>query len=158
MKKEDIQEFTRRISQSNGSGLTVITYEILFAYMNDAREAYEKNEKEKFKQSIRMGQKSIQELIDTLNFSYDLAKELYQLYVFCKEQLAVAMYKYSTEEIDVAERLMRKMYVSFEKVAKSDNSAPIMQNTQQVYAGYTYGKSDVVENYQGLDKSRGFLA
>ena len=52
---------------------------------------------------------------------------------------------------------MRKLYVSFEKVAENDTSAPIMKNTQQVYAGYTYGRDDVVENCQELNKSRGFL-
>ena len=32
MKQEQVQDFTRRISQSNRSGLTVIIYEIIFYY------------------------------------------------------------------------------------------------------------------------------
>ncbi|MFR8426319.1 MAG: hypothetical protein ACLVCH_00365 [Roseburia inulinivorans] len=37
MEKEQILDFTRRISQSNRSGLTVINYEIIFAYLDDAK-------------------------------------------------------------------------------------------------------------------------
>ena len=40
---------------------------------------------------------------------------------------------------------------------KEDPSAPLMRNTQQIYAGYTYGKNDLVETYQDFDTSRGFL-
>ena len=63
MKKSEIQEFTRRITQSNGSNLVVITYEIFFAHMQDAKCAYENVEWEEFKQSIRQGQRAIQEYI-----------------------------------------------------------------------------------------------
>ena len=41
MEKEQILDFTRRISQSNRSGLTVINYEIIFAYLDDAKKAYQ---------------------------------------------------------------------------------------------------------------------
>ena len=54
--------------------------------------------------------------------------------------------------------MLQKLYQSFCKVAETDSSAPMMKNTQQVYAGYTYGKGDLVENCQELDKSRGFFA
>ena len=39
MQKEQIQEFTSKITLSNRSGLTVVTYEILFAYLTDAKKA-----------------------------------------------------------------------------------------------------------------------
>lgn len=33
MKKEQIMDFTRRISQSNRGGLVIVIYDIFFAYM-----------------------------------------------------------------------------------------------------------------------------
>ena len=45
MEKEQILDFTRRISQSNRSGLTVINYEIIFAYLDDAKKAYQEAQK-----------------------------------------------------------------------------------------------------------------
>ncbi len=157
MEKEQILDFTRRVTQSNRSGLTLVTYDIFFAYLADAKDAHKKEDWDAFKQSIRQAQKAVQELIDTLNFSYDLAKELYRIYVFAKDQLAIAMYKRSLTEIEQAESVMTKLRDSFSKVAAEDESEPLMRNTQQVYAGYTYGRNDIVENFENDDKKRGFL-
>lgn len=157
MEKEQIIDFTRRISQSNASGLVVVTYDIMFSNLEDAKAAYAKEDWEAFKRSVRQAQRAIGELKDSLNFSYDMAKELYQIYVYCRDKLAEAMYKRSLDELAEASELMEKLYKSFKKVAEEDNTAPIMKNTQQVYAGYTYGRNDVVENCDEINKSRGFL-
>ena len=83
MEKEQIMDFTRRISQSNRSGLTVITYEIIFAYLTDAKKAYTEKNWEEYKNALRRAQNAIAELMQTLNFSYEISKNLYQIYVFC---------------------------------------------------------------------------
>ena len=83
MEKEQITDFTRRIVQSNRSELTVINYEIIFAYLSDAKTTYEKQQWDEFKKALRKAQNSINELINTLNFSYEISKNLYQIYVFC---------------------------------------------------------------------------
>ena len=123
-----------------------------------AKKAYQEEKWEEFKVALRKAQNSIGELMQTLDFSYDISRNLYRIYVFCKDSLAAAMYKRSLTEIENAEKMLRKLYQSFCKVAETDSSAPMMKNTQQVYAGYTYGKGDLVENCQELDKSRGFFA
>ena len=133
MEKEQILDFTRRISQSNRSGLTVINYEIIFAYLDDAKKAYQEEKWEEFKVALRKAQNSIGELMQTLDFSYDISRNLYRIYVFCKDSLAAAMYKRSLTEIENAEKMLRKLYQSFCKVAETDSSAPMMKNTQQVY-------------------------
>ena len=69
MEKEQILDFTRRISQSNRSGLTVINYEIIFAYLDDAEKAYREEKWEEFKVALRKAQNSIGELMQTLDFS-----------------------------------------------------------------------------------------
>ena len=156
MQKEQIQEFTSKIKLSNRSGLTVVTYEILFAYLEDARSALKEERFEDYKQVIRQAQKCISELMVTLDFSYGLAAELYRIYAYAKELLAKAMYKRSEAEIDECESLMRMLYTSFVEVAKTDDSAPLMKNTEQVYAGYTYGRSDV-NSSSDANPSRGFF-
>lgn len=156
MQKEQIQEFTSKITLSNRSGLTVVTYEILFAYLADAKSALKEGRFEDYKQVIRQAQKCISELMVTLDFSYGLAAELYRIYAYAKELLAKAMYKRSEAEIDECESLMRMLYTSFVEVAKTDDSAPLMKNTEQVYAGYTYGRSDV-NSSSDANPSRGFF-
>lgn len=157
MKNEQLVDFTRRISQCNRSGLTVVTYEIFFAYMEDARAAYVTREWEAYKEALRKGERAIEELMATLDFSYELAGQLYTIYVFCRDALAKSMYKRKTDDMENAIRLMKKLYDGFVQAAKGDNSAPLMKNTQQVYAGYTYGRDDLVETFQSSDASRGFF-
>ncbi|MGN0348842.1 MAG: flagellar protein FliS [Roseburia sp.] len=156
MKKEQMQDFTRRISRCNRSELVVILYEVLFAHLADAKEAYRDEDWGEFKEALRRSERTIRELMGALDFSYGLANELGSIYVFCKETLAKAMYKRNLDEIDLAEELMRKLYEAFVEVAKQDTSDPLMSNTQQVYAGYTYGREDV-DTYQEFDASRGFF-
>lgn len=158
MKKEQIVDFTRRISQCNKGELVVVMYDIFFAYIEDAKEAYQAKEWEAYKDALRKGERTIDELISALDFSYELAGNLYSIYVFCKESLAKSMYKRDIEDMEHAGRLMDKLYDGFVQAASQDTSAPLMKNTQQVYAGYTYGRDDLVETYQDSDTSRGFLA
>lgn len=157
MKKEQIGDFTRRISQCNRSGLVVVMYDIFFVYLDDAKEAYENKEWEDYKEALRRAQRSIDELLSALNFSYDLAKNLYSIYVFCRDSLAKSMYKRDLTDMENARRLMEKLYDGFVHAAEQDKSEPLMKNTQQVYAGYTYGRDDLVETCQDSDISRGFL-
>ena len=88
MKKELISDFTRRISQCNKGGLIVIMYDIVFAYLDEAKQSYEKKDHEAFKEAVRNADRSILELIHSLDFSYEIAKELYPLYVYCREELS----------------------------------------------------------------------
>lgn len=157
MKKEQIGDFTRRISQCNRSGLVVVMYDIFFVYLEDARTAYEAKEWEDYKEALRRAERTIDELVSALNFSYDMAKNLYSIYVFCRESLAKSMYKRDLTDMENACRLMEKLYDGFVHAAGQDESEPLMKNTQQVYAGYTYGRNDLVETCQDSDTSRGFF-
>ncbi len=158
MKKEQIADFTRRVSQTNRGGLVVVMYDIVFAYLDDAKEAFASEDWEGYKEALRRAQQAVNELILALDFSYELAKNLYSIYLFCRDSLAAAMYKRQLDELETAERLMKKLYDGFVQAAKEDTSPPLMRNTQQVYAGYTYGRDDLVETCQDFDTSRGFFA
>lgn len=150
------QDFTRRLSQCNKGELIVIMYDIVFAYLEEAKEAYSKNDYNAYKTAIKRADVSIQELIQSLDFSYDVAKQLYPLYVYSKRALAKAIYQNKTDGIMEAENVLRRLYSSFKEAAKSDTSGPLMRNTQKVYAGITYGKNDLNESY--IDNTqRGFL-
>lgn len=156
MQKEQIQEFISKITLSNRTGLTVVTYEILFVYLADAKSALKEERWEDYKLSLRKAQKCITELMETLNYTYDLSKDLHRIYGYAKELLAKAMYKRSEMEITECETLLRMLYESFVKVAETDKSPVLMQNTEQVYAGYTYGRNDV-NSSSDVNPSRGFF-
>ena len=150
------QEFTRRLSQCNSGEMIVIMYDIVFAYMDEAKAAYAVNSYEDYKNAVKKSQGAIDTLIGALNFKYDIAKDLHKLYVYAKTCLAKAIYQNRTEGIEEAEKILKRLYTSFCEAAKSDTSGPLMRNTQQVYAGMTYGRNNLNENYIE-DSHRGFF-
>ena len=147
MEKEKITEFTRRISQCNRSGLTLITYEICFVHCADAKKAYAQKEHEVFKKEVQKASECVNRLMETLNFEYEIAKELYPVYRFCRDELAMALVK-----------ILKNLYGAFEEVSKEDYSRPLMENSEKVIAGMTYQKNNLTENYEIGNESRGFLA
>ena len=151
------QDFPRRLSQCNSGGMIVIIYEIGFAYMHDVRTAYESGNHDEMKASIRKAQNVLDELMGSLNFAYEMSNNLYSLYMFCKNELARVLYENRLEGLEEAEKIMRRLYHSFAEAAKSDTSAPIMSNTQQIYAGMTYGRNQLNENDMNYDNQRGFF-
>ena len=151
------QEFTRRLSQCNRGQMIVIMYDIAFAYINEAKKAHENNDYEAYTQAIKRAQATIDKLMNALDFKYEISKELHKLYVFAKNALAKAIYQNRLDGIEEAEKILKRLYTSFCEAAKTDTSGPLMRNTQQVYAGMTYGKNTLNESCYG-DYNRGFFA
>ena len=150
------QEFTRRLTQCNNGEMIVIMYDIVFAYMEEAKAAYEKNSYEDYKAAVKKSQCGIDTLIGALNYKYDIAKDLHKVYVYAKNCLAKAIYQNRLDGLEEAEKILKRLYTSFCEVAKTDTSGPLMRNTQQVYAGMTYGRTNLNENYFE-DSHRGFF-
>ncbi|MBR4025976.1 MAG: flagellar protein FliS [Lachnospiraceae bacterium] len=150
------QDFTRRLSLCNKGEMIVIMYEIVFAYLDEAKQAHQEQNHNAYKLALRHADVSIESLIKGLDFSYEISKNLHSLYVFCRRCVAKAIYQNKTEGIEEAEKVLRRLYSSFLEAAKSDNSRPLMGNIQNVYAGITYGKTSLNENYD-YNVQRGFL-
>lgn len=150
------QDFQRRLSQCNKGEMIVILYDIAFAYLDDAKQEYEKRDYDAYKTAIKKAQDTIETLKQSLDFSYDISKQLYPLYTTSKNLLAKAIYQNRLDGIDEAEKILRPLYSSFCEAAKTDTSGPLMKNTQRVYAGMTYGRTSLNENYTN-DYHRGFL-
>ncbi|MCI8785784.1 MAG: flagellar protein FliS [Eubacterium sp.] len=158
MKQEQVQIFTRRISQSNKSGLVVIVFDIIFAYMKEAKECLSADDYEGFKEALKKAQAGVDELIRSLDFGYEVSKDLYPLYIFVKEAMAKTVVTKRLDELDTAEEVLVNLHEAFSEAAKQDHSTPLMQNAQQVYAGMTYGRTQLNESFQAPEHSRGFLA
>jgi flagellar protein FliS len=161
MTDEKKKEFTRRLTQCNRSQMIVIQYDIFFAYLEDANDSFELGG-EPFKEAIRHGDAVLERLQGSLNFKYELANQLYPLYNYCRRQLALAMATHKKKPLSNAKNVMTKLYDAFVQIASKDQSQPMMQHTQAVYAGYTYGRNSLNEaTVDGIDittESRGFLA
>ena len=150
------QEFTRRLSQCNSGEMIVIMYDIVFAYMDEAKDAHEKKDYEEYKAAVKKSQAAVETLIGALDFKYDIAKDLHRLYVYTNICLAKAIYQNRLDGLLEAEKILKRLHASFCEAAKSDTSGPLMRNTQQVYAGMTYGRTTLNENCME-DNHRGFF-
>ena len=150
------QEFTRRLSQCNKGELIILTYDILFAYIDEANKAYEKKDYETYKAAIKKAQVSIDTLNNSLDHQYELSKNLNKLYVYTKVELAKAISQNRLDGLRNAEKILKSLYSSFCETMKTDSSGPLMRNTQKVYAGMTYGRSELNENFIE-DSHRGFF-
>lgn len=151
------QEFIRRITQCNRSQLLLVTFDICLTYMEEAEQCCSREEWEGYRDALRDADHCVERLQDTLNFQYDISMQLYPLYSFCRGSLMQALYQRRTEGIEHAKRVLTQLQAAFEQAAGQDTSEPLMQNTQQIYAGMTYGKKQLNEDYREPD-SRGFFA
>lgn len=158
MTRERKQEFTLKITQANKSQLIVILYEMLLAYMEEARQAGESKDGEGFRKGIKYARACLHELMASLHFEYAPAINLQKLYCFADRELTRADIKMSTEELDHVTRIIRKLHDAYETVSAQDQSMPVMANTQTVYAGLTYGRNDLTENLTDQGSNRGFRA
>ncbi|MCR5733417.1 MAG: flagellar protein FliS [Lachnospiraceae bacterium] len=157
MTKELIQEYTLKITQANRSQMIVIVYDIAEQYIKDALSAYDDGDMETFRNNCGYALKCVGDLMEALDFNYELAVPLMRLYVFISKQISLSSVKNDTEGLLAARGLMLSLRDSFEEMAKQDDSGPVMGNTESVYAGLTYGKNQLNESIGGSD-NRGFMA
>ena len=157
MTSEKKQEYTRRITQANRSGLVLIKFEMLFDYFDDICRAFHENNQQAAANGVHYADAVLKSFQETLDFSYEISPRLYALYDFHRRQLAKVLMRHSLEELEQSRNMLQQTYEAFKKAAKQDKSGPLMKNAQQVYAGFTYGKNDLNESYD-IGSSRGFLA
>ena len=82
---------------------------------------------------------------------------LLHLYIQINKLLVRASVSGKQEYLLEAETALKKLKDAFAQVAKEDNGGPVLENVQTVYAGYTYGKTDLNVNLDGNRSGRGFL-
>lgn len=157
MKEETTRMFTARISQANKSELISIMYEIIFASMDEAREYLLQGDREGFKRELSRAQKMLRELMASLDMQYDISKELMPLYLYANRRMIDSLRTKDAEPLNDADIVLKPLGKAFAEVAKQDSSPALMQHTQQLYAGLTYGKGTLNETLlSGI--SRGYKA
>lgn len=161
MKKEDKQQFTLRITQANPTELVVILYEMTLCYLEDAKEALkteELSEESVFHDALRKARGCLKELMCSLNLQYDPAPELMRLYLFCLRRLARGEVLRDTALLDEVRRVIEPLSSAYRQIAGQNTAGPVMNHTQTVYAGLTYGRNTLTENMADQSTNRGILA
>ncbi len=158
MTKEVKQQFTLRIAQANATELVVILYEMALTFLQEAMDAADKQDWVGFKEGIRKTRGCINELLQSLHYEYEPAKNLYKLYMFCIRRLAYAQVRQDRKVLDEIESVLSELKEAYAQIAPTNTAAPVMSNTQTIYSGLTYGKSaSLAEDVTGQSSNRGML-
>lgn len=157
MTDERKQEFTLRITNANISELTVIMCDIFAEYCNDASKALENKDYELFRIEIARARRVLSDLIASLDRTLDLSNHIYELYRFVERMLIKADIKRDNSFLTSGLNIINKLNESYKQVSAKDTSEALMKNTEEVYAGMTYGKYDVSSSSVS-QSNRGFFA
>lgn len=159
MKKELIQEFSMRVTQASRTELVVIMYEIILSDIQSAKEAFVAEDKVGYEKELSHAGRFVHELMAALDYSVGLSYHLMSLYIFANRELTAAKVHKQTERLDAVADIFKTLLAGYQKVSEEDGSGPVMKNTQQVYAGLTYGRGTLNEMYvNGNEARRGFMA
>lgn len=175
MTKEWKQQFTLRITQANSTELVVILYEMLLCYLDEAEEALkagntaeagdvvktgdaaEAGDADEFRNAVRKARGCLNELLRSLHLKYEPAPTLQQLYLFCIRRLAHAEVKRENSALEEIRKVIRPLHDAYEQIAGQNTQGPVMDNSQAVYAGLTYGRNTLTENMADQGANRGML-
>lgn len=175
MKKERVQEFAARVTQGSRTDLIVIMYDIILEDVAEARRImsdetetvnaerkevlYGTKKREDYKKELLHAARFVSELMAALDFRYRLSYELRTLYVYAHKCLTEAAFSGETKKLSDVEEMMNGLRTAFAKVAEEDTSGPVMQNSQKLTVGLTYGRGRLNEIcVDPNDAKRGFLA
>lgn len=159
MREDSIKAYSRRVSQANRSELIVITYDIILEDIRDAKSALEQKEFVAFRKSLDHAVRFVTELMVALDVSYPVSRDLMRLYIYVNRCLNHAKVQQRIDELQSAEEVLTGLYNAFQQVAEQDNSLPVMEHTQKLYAGLTYGKGVLNETLVSPDEvNRGYRA
>ncbi len=158
MDKNRQKDFARRISQANKTELVVVTYDIILEEIANAKKALEAGAAEDSRAALKSAQRFLGELMSVLDYKYSLARDLLSLYEFVQRKLVSSDIGGEDRGLDDAAKVISGLRESFAKIAPQDGSGAVMENSQNVYAGLTYGKGSLNEMNLSDGSNRGFLA
>ena len=96
--------------------------------------------------------------MSVLDYKYAISRNLLSLYEFVQRKLVSSDIGGEDRGIDDAAKVISGLRESYAKIASQDESGSVMENSQTVYAGLTYGKGSLNEMNMSDGSNRGFLA
>jgi len=79
------------------------------------------------------------------------------LYLYCIRRLAFCEAKEDRKVLAEIEKVIRPLHDAYAQIEKLNDRGPVMNNSQTVYAGLTYGRNNLTENMADQGTNRGML-
>lgn len=159
MDKEKLNSYAARVAQANRSELVVIIYEAFLDSVEEGTKLLQAGEIPACRREIERAKGFLNELLGSLDFSYEISFYLRRLYIFANQELCQGVAERDGERFAHAADIIRKLLPAFQEVAEQDHSQSVMENVETIYAGLTYGRDSLNESVDmGKDVNRGFQA
>lgn len=144
MTKEEIKEFSLRIAESSKTELIVITYDVILNYIDTAVKAYEDSDPDAVVFNLQKAKQFVNNLSSSLDFTYGIAYELMRLYIYVNNCLVKDIVKRNPQNAGNIKDVITKLRASYNEISPLDHSGKAMKNSEQVYVGYTYGRTSTL--------------
>ncbi len=149
-------DYVARIANATPLKLTIITYELTLAYIAEAADS--ETEKE-VGSAVTKARAFLADLRNSLDMSYEISGSLMPLYIYVDKLLAANLYSKNIDTLNECTKILTSLLGSWNKLDEQlGDEAPIVENSQQLYAGLTYGRNGQLEEYMPDSHNRGFKA
>lgn len=145
MEKNKLQEYATRVTQANRSELVVIIFEATLDSIEEGKKCLEKEDIGQARIEIERAKGFIEELMRSLDMKYEISFYLRQLYIYAYQEICQGLARRDADLFKHSTDILEALLESFKKVANQDDSQPLMGNSQQIYAGLTYGRNSLNE-------------
>jgi flagellar protein FliS len=149
MTAEQMNVYKMRISQAGIAELTLIMLEIEMQWIKEAVEAYKEQKEELYLDSLKKAQSTQIELMNVMNMRNSVAVDVYSVFVYINKMLIESTIKRKPMDLERCVGMLEKFYKSFSAIAGTDNGGPVMEQSEKIYAGLTYGAGGLVESSMG---------
>lgn len=153
MNSELKKQYAMRIAQANNVQMIIISYEIIETYLDEAVNAEVDSV---YKENIRLASRCIEEMMNNLHYEYDFSKILKEMYLYMKGRLRRAVWEEDKNAVCEVKQLINGLKESYVSIENQDTSMPVMQNTQSIMAGMTYGRNQVLDEISQDVSNRGY--
>jgi flagellar protein FliS len=149
MTNEEMNVYKMRITQAGVGELTVIMLEMEMQWLREALEAYDKGDMDTYTSNLDKASATQVELMNELNLDNEVSKDVYAVYIFFNKQIVNSKIKRKPQELDKVIEMLEQYHASFSAIAHTDTEGPVMQQSEKVYAGLTYGNNGLNESSLG---------
>lgn len=149
MTNDQMSVYKMRITQAGIAELTLIMLEMEMQWMTEALEAYDRQDEEEFLAGVDKAQAVQVELMNVMNMDNPIAVDVYSVFAYVNKQLINAKLKRKPFEMERLKQLLSRHYKSFQAIAATDTEGPVMEQSEKIYAGLTYGSKGLMESSVG---------
>lgn len=157
------QDFANKIKNATPLQLTVINYELLLYFMDEASAALIGSPE--CTAALENARASLEELHGSLDMDIEFSKDLGNLYIFVNKCLIHAGMKRAgcDEEknnlLAEARGIVAELLDAWQTLDADENLyEKLLGSSQKIFAGLTYGRDGKLEEYQDFDPDRGYKA